>query len=63
MNYAKAKNEIIFLNCDAHLNAVLRKLIEPNIENFDINGPTSYVMNASELSNEALSEVLDKRGN
>jgi len=52
----------MFLNCDSALNNVLKGLIEPNKEEFDFGGPISYVMNASELSNAMLAEMLDKRG-
>jgi len=54
--------DIMFLNCDSALNNVLKGLIEPNKEEFDFGGPISYVMNASELSNAMLAEMLDKRG-
>jgi hypothetical protein len=50
----------MFLNCDAGLNNMLKSLISPSQqEEFDFGGAVSYVMNASELSNANLAELLD----
>jgi hypothetical protein len=40
---------------------MLRSLITPSDE-FELGGAVSYVMNASELSNSNLAELLDQRG-
>ena len=55
------QKEELFLNIDSQYNDLLMQMIQPNRSHFDFEGSVQYVMNASELSNEALAKMLYSR--
>ena len=48
----------LFLNVEAQYNSLLMQMIQPNRDQFEFDGTIQYVMNASELSNQALAKLL-----
>ena len=46
---------------DSSYNNLLMQMIQPNKDQFDFDGTIQYVMNASELSNQALAKLLYSR--
>lgn len=46
---------------DSQYNDLLMQMIQPNRAQFDFEGSIQYVMNASELSNQALAKLLYSR--
>jgi len=55
------EKEELFLNVDSHYNDLILQMIQPNRSHFDFMGSVQYVMNASELSNQALGKLLYSR--
>ena len=53
----------MFLNVDSQYNDLIMQMIQPNRSHFDFEGSIQYVMNASELSNQALAKLLYSRKN
>ena len=53
----------LFLNVDIQYNDLILQMIQPNRSHFDFEGSVQYVMNASELSNQALAKLLYSRRN
>jgi hypothetical protein len=47
-----------FLNVDYKTNQILLDLVRPNIHEYDFNGYTKFVVNASELANQELFDTL-----
>ena len=46
---------------DSQYNELILQMIQPNRSHFDFEGSVQYVMNASELSNQALARLIYSR--
>ena len=55
------EREELFLNVDSQYNELILQMIQPNRSHFDFEGSVQYVMNASELSNQALAKLIYSR--